>query len=416
MGFYFLKYKRQFVCFLLVCCIIGLSCIAPGLLLFASAGVSEKTGTQYTGSISAVNKSEPPTLHAGYAYVMDAETGRCLYEKNSGVKTPMASTTKIMTAIIVLEKGNLDDIVTVSRAAAATDGSEMHLKAGEEISVNDLLFGLLIKSGNDAAVALAEHVGGSVKDFCKMMNEKAKELGALDTNFTSPHGLDEENHYTTARDLAIIAEYAMKNDLFRQIVSTKTATVNGHYLANTNNLLYAVEGVDGIKTGFTGNAGRCLVLTASRGGIRIIGVLLGCQTTEDRTDDGTKMVNYFLGNYDIYDILAGGSVIDTLPVEKGTLSRVRLIVKDGVRLVLSKDEKAGLAFYHTFYPEYEGGVYGTVAAGTAVGKYRICAGDQTLYEADLVTAEACRNKTFFDFLKEFFETWVRKPFSALYNL
>ena len=228
----FLKCKRRFVCFVLVFCMMWLSCILPGdrssFPVYADAGAeTAETGSQYTGSSTAVNKNDPPELNAGYVYVMDTETGRCLYEKNGFTKTPMASTTKIMTAIIVLEKGNLNEVVTVSRAAAATDGSEMHLKAEEEISVNDLLFGLLIKSGNDAAVALAEHIGGSVKGFCDMMNEKAKELGALDTNFTSPHGLDEEGHYTTARDLAIIAAYAMKNDLFRQIVSTKSATVNG---------------------------------------------------------------------------------------------------------------------------------------------------------------------------------------------
>ena len=417
----FLKCKRRFVCFVLVFCMMWLSCILPGdrssFPVYADAGAeTAETGSQYTGSSTAVNKNDPPELNAGYVYVMDTETGRCLYEKNGFTKTPMASTTKIMTAIIVLEKGNLNEVVTVSRAAAATDGSEMHLKAGEEISVNDLLFGLLIKSGNDAAVALAEHIGGSVKGFCDMMNEKAKELGALDTNFTSPHGLDEEGHYTTARDLAIIAAYAMKNDLFRQIVSTKSATVNGHYLANTNNLLNTVEGVDGIKTGFTGDAGRCLVLTASRGGIRIIGVILGCPTTEARTSDGTKLVDYFLGNYAVYDVLEGGSVIDTLEVDKGQIPRVQIVVKDSVRLALSKDEKAGLAYYHEFFPEYEGGIKRNIEAGTVVGRYWISAGDQMLYETDLVAAETCRSKTFFDFVGEFFETWIQKPFAALYNL
>lgn len=421
MVYRLLNCKRRYVCSFLVICILWLSCTSPGGLSVpgiyaASNTVSAETASQYTGSLSAATKSEPPALNAGYAYVMDAETGRCLYEKNGYTKTPMASTTKIMTAIIVLEQGDLNDIVKVSRMAAGTDGSEMHLTTGEEISVNDLLFGLLIKSGNDAAVALAEHIGGSVKGFCDLMNEKAKELGALDTNFTSPHGLDEEGHYTTARDLAVIAAYAMKIDLFRQIVSTKTASVNGHYLSNTNNLLHTVEGVDGIKTGFTGDAGRCLVLTANRGGIRIIGVLLGCQTTEARTEDGTKMVNYFLGNYAVYDVLEGGSVIDTLDVEKGRSPYVSLIVKDSVRLALSKDEKAGLAFYHEFLPEYEGGIKGNIAAGTVVGRYWICVGDKMLYETDLVAAESCKSKTFFDFVGEFFGTWIRKPFAALYNL
>ena len=356
-----------------------------------------------------------PEFYAKYVYVMDNETGRCLYEKNGYDKTAMASTTKIMTAIIVLEHGDLNSITTVSANAASTGGSIMHLKKNEKISVNDLLFGLLIKSGNDAAVALAEAVSGSVEEFCKLMNAKAKSLGANDTHFTSPHGLDNDEHYTTARDLAIIASYAMKNNNFRQIVSTKTANVNGHYLANTNDLLWSAEGVEGIKTGYTGNAGRCVVLFIHKNDIQLIGVLLGCETSDQRSADGKNMANYFPGNYSVCNVLEAGAVIDTVKSIKSKTSYVPVIVKEPVTLCLSQKELADIHFKEKLLPEYENGVRDGIKAGTVMGKYSVYTGDSLLCETDLIAAETCVKKAFGDYLQEFFTLWAKKTFGALYN-
>ncbi len=368
------------------------------------------------GGVKVVSAQESiPEFHAQHVYVMDYETGRCLYEKKGYEKTAMASTTKIMTAIIVLEQGNLDSITTVSAKAASTDGSVMHLKKNEKISVNDLLFGLLIKSGNDAAVALAEAVSGNVEAFCQLMNAKAKALGANDTHFTSPHGLDHDEHYTTARDLAIIAAYAMKNDYFRQIVSTKTTSVNGHYLSNTNDLLWSAEGVEGIKTGYTGNAGRCIVLFINKNDIQLVGVLLGCDTSEQRSADGQSMAKYFPGNYSVCDILEAGAVIDTIKSVKSKTSYVPVIVKEPVRLCLSQKELADINFSKELLPAYENGVRDGIAAGTVMGTYYIYTGDRLLYETPLIAAETCVKKEFQDYLKEFFQIWAKNTFSALYN-
>lgn len=356
-----------------------------------------------------------PEFHARHVYVMEYVTGRCLYEKQGYERVPMASTTKIMTAIIVLENGDLNSITTVSAKAASTDGSVMHLKKNEKISVNDLLFGLLIKSGNDAAVALAEAVSGSVEEFCKLMNAKAKELGANDTHFTSPHGLDDAEHYTTARDLAVIAAYAMKNDTFRQIVSTKTASVNGHYLANTNDLLWSTEGVEGIKTGYTGNAGRCIVLSVHKNDLRLIGVLLGCETSDQRSADGKSIANYFPGNYSVCNVLEAGAVIDTVKSIKSKTAYVPVIVKEPVTLCLSQKELADIHFRKELLPEYEKGVRDGITAGTVMGTYGIYTGDQLLCETELIAAETCVKKAFDDYLQEFFTLWAKKTFGALYN-
>ena len=367
------------------------------------------------GVISYASPENTPSLNARYAYIMDYTTGRCLYEKNGFERTPMASTTKIMTAVIVLEQGNLNDIVTVSANAASTDGSSMHLKAGEEISVNDLLFGLLIKSGNDAAVALAEAVSGNVEDFCVLMNEKAKELGADDTHFTSPHGLDNDEHYTTARDLAVIAAYAMKIDIFRQIVSTKTASVNGHYLANTNDLLWGADGVEGIKTGYTGNAGRCVVLFIRKNGLQLIAVLLGCDTADMRSQDGRRVSDYFPGNYSVCHVLEGGAVIDTVRSVKCKLSYVPVIVKEPVTLCLSQKEEANIRFEKLFLPAYENGIRDGIRAGTVMGTCRIYTGEEILCEVELLAAETSVRKNAVDYLGDFFTLWAKKTLEALYS-
>ena len=229
-----------------------------------------------------------------------------LYEKNGYKQVPMASTTKIMTAIVVLENANLSDVVTVDKKAAGTGGSRLGLKTNDKITVHDLLYGLLLCSGNDAAVALAVHIGGSVEGFAEMMNKKAKELGCHNSHFITPHGLDQDGHYTTAYELACMADYALKIPKFKEIVSTKTYTVTinarGKTITNTNELLGSLDGVYGVKTGFTNGANRCLVTACKRGNLDIITVVLGADTKKIRTSDSIKLIEYAYKNYQIINL------------------------------------------------------------------------------------------------------------------
>ena len=252
------------------------------------------------------NFSEEPLINSRSAIVFDRNSKQVLFGKNENEKRKMASTTKIMTAIIVIENAKLDDIVKVSAKAAGTGGSRLGLHTNDKISVLNLLYGLLLCSGNDAAVALAEHVGGSLPDFASLMNKKCNELGLSSTNFVTPHGLDNENHYTTAYELALITDYALKNDTFKNIVGTKnyTVTINSYSknLSNTNELLGALDGVYGVKTGFTNGANRCLVTSIKRGDLDIICIVLGADTKKDRTKDSIELINYVFNNFEIVNI------------------------------------------------------------------------------------------------------------------
>ena len=219
----------------------------------------------------------------------------------------MASTTKILTAIVVIENTpDLSAIVTVSSKSAHTGGSRLGLTTNDEVSVIDLLYGLLMVSGNDAAVALAEFVGGDINNFAELMNKKASELGLTSSHFVTPHGLDQDEHYTTAFELAKIADYALKNKTFSKIVNTSNYTIkinnNQKNLHNTNELLGNMEGVYGVKTGFTNGANRCLVTSCKRGELDIICVVLGCDTKKDRTKDSVKLINYALANFSVVNI------------------------------------------------------------------------------------------------------------------
>lgn len=205
---------------------------------------------------------------------MELSTGAVLEESNADQKLPMASTTKIMTAIIIIEENDLDEVITVPDAAVGVEGSSIYLKKEEQIDVRDLLYGLMLRSGNDSAAALAIHNGGSVENFVEKMNEKAKEIGTVNTHFTNPSGLPDSEHYTTARDLCAIARYAMQNSTFREVVSTKSYKGKFKSFSNKNKMLYNYDGANGIKTGYTVKAGRCLVSSAEKSGMDVICVVL----------------------------------------------------------------------------------------------------------------------------------------------
>lgn len=261
-----------------------------------------KKQTVETASITL----EEPKLNSKIGLVFDRNSKTILYEKNGLKQVPMASTTKIMTAIVVLENANLNDIVTISKKAAGTGGSRLGLKTNDKITVHDLLYGLMLKSGNDAAVALAEHVGGEIEGFAELMNEKAQILGLVNSHFVTPHGLDQEKHYTTAYELACMADYALNIPKFREIVNSKSynITINARssLIGNTNELLGSMLGVYGVKTGFTNGAGRCLVTACKRNELDTITVVLAANTKRDRTLDSIKLIEFANKNYKVIDI------------------------------------------------------------------------------------------------------------------
>ena len=266
-----------------------------------------ENSTDILSIISA--SSEPslePTINSRAAIVYDRLSGSILYGKSENEKRKMASTTKIMTAIVVIENSNLDDIVTISSKAAGTGGSRLGLHSNDKISVRDLLYGLLLCSGNDAAVALAENVSGSLENFADLMNSKSNALGLTSTHFVTPHGLDNDEHYTTAYELAIITNYALKNEIFCNLVGTKNHTVlinnSPKTLSNTNELLGNLNGVYGVKTGFTNGANRCLVTAIKRGNMDLICIVLGADTKKDRTKDSIALIEYAFKNFEMINI------------------------------------------------------------------------------------------------------------------
>lgn len=250
--------------------------------------------------------SNEPIINSQNVIVLDRKTLLPLYEKNAYSRVSIASTTKILTCIIALENCSLSEIVTVSKNAATISGSTLGLTSNMKLSMNDLLYGLMLRSGNDCAIAIAEHISGSIENFSILMNQKASSLGLTNSNFITPHGLDNPNHFSTAYELAIITDYALKNPKFLEIVSSKTYTIslNGvpRKLSNTNELLGTTPGIYGVKTGFTFDAGRCLVSACNRNDLDIIVVVLGADTKRIRTIDSLNLINYIFNTYKYVNI------------------------------------------------------------------------------------------------------------------
>ena len=261
---------------------------------------------EITNASNIQNKIEIPNINSRAYAIIDRNTNTVLLGKDENTKRKMASTTKIMTAIIILENCNLNETITISKKAAGTGGSRLGLKTGDKITIHDLLYGLMLKSGNDTAVALAEHAVNNIQGFAELMNKKATELNLNNTHFETPHGLDADNHYTTAHELAILSNYALNNKTFAQIVGTKTytVTINGYpkTISNTNELLGNLNGVYGVKTGFTNGANRCLVTACKRNNMDIICVVLGADTKKFRTQDSIKLINYTFNNFEPVNI------------------------------------------------------------------------------------------------------------------
>ena len=280
-------------------------------------------------------------ISAQSAIVIEKSTGRVLYSKDSEAHLPMASTTKIMTAICAIENGNLEDNVPISAKAAATEGSSMYLQEGEKMSLRELLYGLMLSSGNDAAVAIAEYFGGN-DAFVEMMNKKAKEIGAVDTNFANPNGLPDDSHYSTAHDMARITAYGLKNPEFAQIVATKTYKVQGEgkacprQLTNHNKLLNTCNGCIGVKTGFTKAAGRCLISACERDGMTLICVTLNAS---DDWRDHCNLYDDLFSEYKMKKIIEKGQQIKEINVENSETGKILALADKDIHYPLTAGEK-----------------------------------------------------------------------------
>ena len=263
------------------------------------------------------------SVSAQFACVMDMQTGQVLYEKNAHEKHSMASTTKIMTALLAIENGNPDDMVKVSKNAAGTEGTSLYLAAGDTVLLSDLIYGLMLQSGNDAAIAIAEHISGSVDAFAAEMTKRAKDIGAANTAFQNPNGLDAEGHYTTAYDLALITRAALANHTFAEICATKQKSIrNGtQTVINHNKLLAMYPGCVGVKTGFTKKTGRCLVSSAQKDGRQFICVTLNAP---DDWNDHTRLLNYAFDNTIRFPLLAKGMTVNAVSVTNGTSDSVEV--------------------------------------------------------------------------------------------
>ena len=341
----------------------------------------------YNGSAAAENTDGSPRS----SILIEAKTGRGLYEQNAHEPLPMASTTKIMTALVALENGDVHDLVTAGKNAFGVPGTSIYLSLGEQLPLLDMLYGLMLASGNDAAVAIAEHIGGSVDGFCKLMNDRAAALGCEDTVFATPHGLPAENHHTTARDLALIAREAMQNPTFREIVSTQRASIPwaehdyDRILNNKNKLLSEYPGAIGVKTGYTKAAGRCLVFAAERDGLELIGVVLNCP---DWFQEAEALLDRGFENWQMVSLLSAGETVRTIPVKNGVTAAVRVIASGDV------SGPVGLDAWPDLVLETPDSLEAGFQRGQAVGTAKLMDAGQTLITVPLVTAEAVPERSF----------------------
>ena len=316
--------------------------------------------------LMALPASAAPSVSAKSAVLIEAESGRVLYQQNAFVRLPMASTTKIMTAIVAIESGDTRRTVTVSPDAVGIEGSSVYLYPDEQLTMEELLYALLLESANDAAAAIAIAVAGSVENFAKRMNEKAESLGLTATHFTNPHGLDDEAHYTSAYDLAVLSAYALKNETFRAICATtrKTIPLKGdegtRVLVNHNKMLTRYEGAIGVKTGFTKRSGRCLVSAAERDGLTLIAVTLGAP---DDWQDHAAMLDFGFKSYQSVPLAEKGGLVLPLPVVGGEAESVLVANTEAARAILGRSR--GKITYRVEAPQM---LYAPVSSGATVGR------------------------------------------------
>ncbi len=334
-------------------------------------------------SKTAGDKWTLPYVSAHSAILMDFESGDVIYDRDAHKQRPPASTTKVLTAIIALEMAELEEVTTVSDKAGQVGESSLHLNKGNKLKLSELIEGALVKSGNDACVAIAEQTAGSLDDFVRMMNLKAVALGAVNSNFVNPHGLPDKNHYATAYDLAIIARYAMKNPSFCKYVSQKISTINyeqpqkSQIIKNTNKLLWNYPFADGIKTGTTNAAGKCLIASASKDGRRLICVVLNAP---DRFGDAKRLLEWGFEHTEIIQIGNKGDMITTY---SGSGMRIPAVLGEDLTLCLEKAKINDLRLQ----AEFGQGIYPPVHQGEVIGSYNILLGEKLVKQIPLVSQQ-----------------------------
>ena len=337
------------------------------------------------------------------AILIEAETGRVLYEHNAHEALPMASTTKVMTALLALEKGNLSDTVTAGPNAFGVPGTSIYLSLGEQLTLEEMLYGLMLASGNDAAVAIAEHIGGTVADFCRMMTERAAELGCENTVFLTPHGLPGTGHHTTAWDLALIAREAMKNPVFREIVGTQRASIPwaGHdydrVLTNKNKLLSSYPGAVGIKTGYTKAAGRCLVFAAQRDDLKLIGAVLNCP---DWFDEAAALLDRGFDGWQMVTLYSAGETVREIPVSGGRAETVRAVAQRDVAAPVSVSAWPDLLI------ELPDNLTAGIQAGQRLGSASLIDGGEIIVSVPLVADRAVEENAFRYRLERILTRWA----------
>lgn len=373
----------------------------------------DKTLTEETFSDSNANSLN---LNSRSCVVMDRLSKNILYGKNETNKVKMASTTKIMTAIVVLENCSLDETVEVSQKASNTGGSRLGLKTNDKITIRDLLYGLMLRSGNDAAVCLAETVSGSIEEFANLMNAKSQELGLFNTHFESPHGLDSDEHYTTAYELALLSDYALKNPTFFNIVGTKnyTITINGYQkaLSNTNELLGNLDGIYGIKTGFTNGANRCLVTSCKRGDMDIICVVLGADTKSFRTKDSIKLIEYTFKNFEYVNISEQinkefvnwkNENPNYFNINKGLSSNLEIKYSE-LKTPIVPIKKSDIKYIEInidVSKNFEAPLY----ENTLIGSIEITSDNNSIMHCDILASNTVPKKNFFNYTLDFFKNY-----------
>ncbi len=346
--------------------------------------------------------ASPPITSAEAACLLDVKTGQVLYGKNIHLQRPPASLTKVLTTIIAIERGDLKDVVKVSRKAAYQEGSSIYLKEGERITLEELLYGVMLASGNDASVAIAEHISGSIEEFSRLMTEKAREMGALNSNFKNPSGLPEPEHYSTAYDQAVIMRYALKNKIFARITATKNKTISwegndwGRGLRNHNKLLWLYPDSTGGKTGYTRAAGRCLVASAKRNGREVVAVVLNCPNDWLVVQN---LMDHGLDNFKEVKVVEKGDIIYRIGWEESREGLLGLLVENPVYVVIPKGGKLKVTQEISLKPELEL----PIKKGDVIGQLKICKDGRLLGNTNLIAGNDLNyNSIFLRFLH-----WVR---------
>jgi len=352
----------------------------------------------------------PEDIESPSVVLIEQSSGRVLFEEGADIKRPIASVTKIMTALLVMEqiesgKFGYDDMVTASEKAYSMGGSQIFLDVGEKMSVDDMLKGLMVASGNDAAVALGEHVSGSTEAFVDLMNKRAKELGCNDTHFKNTNGLPDDDHYSSAKDVAKISRELLEKhpDIKKYTTIWMDSLRGGEFqLANTNKLIYYYDGMTGLKTGFADDAMHCLAGSATRDGLNLITVVLGAPTSEARFNDTRKLLDYGFGSFVYKEGIKKGDVIKTVDVKKGKSDTVNLVAENDYAVLDEKNSKEEIIKEI----KIEDKITAPIAKGQTLGVMTFKKGDKILGEINLVADAEIKRKGFFGILADFFGKWM----------